>query len=65
VIGKAKRFGICAIPFENSLPWVSANQAQIISFRSRECSEVFDLDSESESAEYYFDYIHEHGEHPR
>ena len=24
-----------------------------------------DLDSESESAAYYFDYIYEHGEHPR
>ncbi len=24
-----------------------------------------DLDSEAESAAYYFDYIYEHGEHPR
>jgi len=33
--------------------------------KENEDSEVFDLDSESESAEYYFDYIYEHGEHPR
>ena len=33
--------------------------------KENEDSEVFDLDSESESAEYYFDYIYKHGEHPR
>jgi len=32
--------------------------------KENEDNEVFDLDSESESAEYYFDYIYEHGEHP-
>ena len=30
-----------------------------------EDSENLDLDDESESAMYYFDYIYEHGEHPR
>ena len=33
--------------------------------KQNEDSEVFDLVSESESVEYYFDCIYEHGEHPR
>jgi hypothetical protein len=33
--------------------------------KKNEDPEDIDLDSESESAAYYFDYIYEHGEHPR
>ena len=33
--------------------------------REDEDSENLDLDGESESATFYFDYIYEHGEHPR
>jgi len=33
--------------------------------KEHEDPEHIDSDSESESATYYFDYIYEHGEHPR
>ena len=33
--------------------------------REDEDSENLDLDGESKSATFYFDYIYEHGEHPR
>jgi hypothetical protein len=32
---------------------------------AKEDEEQFDLEKESQLAQYYFDYIYEHGEHPR
>ena len=34
-------------------------------FQAKEDENSFDAEEESETAKYYFDYIYEHGEHPR
>jgi hypothetical protein len=33
--------------------------------QAKEAENELNLEEESEAAEYYFDYVYEHGEHPR